>query len=163
MRISMRSSSEGLIKPIDGLQKEDYQSARDSGSGSCNQAHVSNSANTDSMSDAVIYFFFANQSNSPQLDNEDLEQIDADDLEEIGSKAILHGIVGDHGKPGTKNYKKCPAVAEQVTLRTSEFKTMSSLVSEPLIEDSILPLRDGELKTEFKSLNRDNLVLRLRK
>ncbi|GJX55132.1 putative ribonuclease H-like domain-containing protein [Tanacetum coccineum] len=39
-------------------------------SGSSNQAHGSNSANTDSMSDAVIYSFFANQSNNPQLDNE---------------------------------------------------------------------------------------------
>ncbi|GKB47454.1 hypothetical protein Tco_0898207 [Tanacetum coccineum] len=41
--------------------------------GSTNQAHGSNSANTDSMSDAVIYSFFANQSNTPQLDNEDLQ------------------------------------------------------------------------------------------
>ncbi|GKD20575.1 putative ribonuclease H-like domain-containing protein [Tanacetum coccineum] len=52
-------------------------------SGSTNQAHVSNSANTDSLSDVVIYSFFANQSNSPQLDNEDLQQIDVDDLEEM--------------------------------------------------------------------------------
>ncbi|GKA90236.1 hypothetical protein Tco_0812106 [Tanacetum coccineum] len=49
-------------------------------SGSSNQAHGSNSANTDSISDAVIYSFFANQSNSPHIDNEDLQQIDADDL-----------------------------------------------------------------------------------
>ncbi|GJT51346.1 putative ribonuclease H-like domain-containing protein [Tanacetum coccineum] len=55
-------------------------------SGSTNQAHGSNSANTDSMSDAVIYSFFANQSNSPQLDNEDLQQIDVDDLEEMDLK-----------------------------------------------------------------------------
>ncbi|GKF33202.1 putative ribonuclease H-like domain-containing protein, partial [Tanacetum coccineum] len=34
----------------------------------------------------VMFFFFANQSNSPQLDNEDLEQIDIDDLEEIDLK-----------------------------------------------------------------------------
>ncbi|GJW93512.1 putative ribonuclease H-like domain-containing protein [Tanacetum coccineum] len=51
-----------------------------------NQAYGSNSVNTDSMSDAVIYSFFANQSNSPQLDNEDLQQIDADDLEEMDLK-----------------------------------------------------------------------------
>ncbi|GKA59805.1 ribonuclease H-like domain-containing protein [Tanacetum coccineum] len=55
-------------------------------SGSSNQALGSNSANTDSMSDAVIYSYFANQSNSPQLDNEDLQQIDADDLEEMDLK-----------------------------------------------------------------------------
>nr|GFB32632.1 ribonuclease H-like domain-containing protein [Tanacetum cinerariifolium] len=38
------------------------------------------------LSNAVIYSFFASQSSSPQLDNEDLKQIDADDLEEIDLK-----------------------------------------------------------------------------
>ncbi|GKE60994.1 hypothetical protein Tco_1511361, partial [Tanacetum coccineum] len=42
--------------------------------------------NVDSLSDAVIYSFFASQSNSSQLDNEDLKQIDPDDLEEIDLK-----------------------------------------------------------------------------
>nr|GFC44172.1 ribonuclease H-like domain-containing protein [Tanacetum cinerariifolium] len=39
--------------------------------------------NVDSLSNAVIYSFFASQSSSPQLDNEDLKHIDADDLEEM--------------------------------------------------------------------------------
>ncbi|GKF41602.1 ribonuclease H-like domain-containing protein, partial [Tanacetum coccineum] len=55
-------------------------------SGSTTQAHGSNSANTDSLSDAVIYSFFANQSNRPQLENKDLQQIDVDDLEKIDLK-----------------------------------------------------------------------------
>nr|GEX01889.1 ribonuclease H-like domain-containing protein [Tanacetum cinerariifolium] len=42
--------------------------------------------NVDTLSDAVIYSFFASQSNSPQLDNDDLKQIDADDLEEMDLK-----------------------------------------------------------------------------
>nr|GFC65009.1 hypothetical protein [Tanacetum cinerariifolium] len=42
--------------------------------------------NVDSLSNAVIYSFFASQSSSPQLDNKDLKQIDADDLEEIDLK-----------------------------------------------------------------------------
>nr|GEW70142.1 retrovirus-related Pol polyprotein from transposon TNT 1-94 [Tanacetum cinerariifolium] len=36
--------------------------------------------------DDVMFTFFSNQSNAPQLDNEDLEQIDIDDLEEIDLK-----------------------------------------------------------------------------
>ncbi|GKD90088.1 hypothetical protein Tco_1365595 [Tanacetum coccineum] len=36
--------------------------------------------------DDVMFSFFANQSNSPQLDNEDLEQIDIDDIEEMDLK-----------------------------------------------------------------------------
>ncbi|GJT91331.1 hypothetical protein Tco_1080176 [Tanacetum coccineum] len=39
-----------------------------------------------SYADDVVFSFFANQCNAPQLDNEDLEQIDADDLEEIDLK-----------------------------------------------------------------------------
>ncbi|GJV87586.1 hypothetical protein Tco_1531524 [Tanacetum coccineum] len=39
--------------------------------------------NVDSLSDDVIYSFFASQSNSSQLDNDDLKQIDPDDLEEM--------------------------------------------------------------------------------
>nr|GEU46672.1 DNA-directed DNA polymerase [Tanacetum cinerariifolium] len=42
--------------------------------------------NVDNLSNAVIYSFFASQSNSPRLDNEDLKQIDADDLEEMDLK-----------------------------------------------------------------------------
>nr|GEY39663.1 ribonuclease H-like domain-containing protein [Tanacetum cinerariifolium] len=42
--------------------------------------------NVDSLSNALIYTFFASQSSSPQLNNEDLKQIDADDLEEMDLK-----------------------------------------------------------------------------
>nr|GFA43994.1 ribonuclease H-like domain-containing protein [Tanacetum cinerariifolium] len=42
--------------------------------------------NVDNLSDDVVYSFFASQSNSPQLDNDDLKQIDADDLEEMDLK-----------------------------------------------------------------------------
>ncbi|GKD31330.1 retrovirus-related pol polyprotein from transposon TNT 1-94 [Tanacetum coccineum] len=47
------------------------------------QATAINSTTIDNLSDAVFYAFFASQSNSPQLDNEDLQQIHPDDLEEI--------------------------------------------------------------------------------
>ncbi|GJV54950.1 hypothetical protein Tco_1455955 [Tanacetum coccineum] len=39
-----------------------------------------------SYADTVMFSFFSNQSNAPQLDNKDLEQIDADDLKEIDLK-----------------------------------------------------------------------------
>ncbi|GJT58295.1 putative ribonuclease H-like domain-containing protein [Tanacetum coccineum] len=55
-------------------------------------AHDVSSANSQGQAssltyaDDVMFSFFANQSNSPQLDNEDLEQIDTDDLEEMDLK-----------------------------------------------------------------------------
>ncbi|GKE88904.1 hypothetical protein Tco_1566379, partial [Tanacetum coccineum] len=51
------------------------------------QATAVNSTTIDNLSDAVICAFFASQPNSPQLDNEDLQQIHADDLEEIDLRA----------------------------------------------------------------------------
>nr|GEV58057.1 uncharacterized mitochondrial protein AtMg00810-like [Tanacetum cinerariifolium] len=48
--------------------------------------HVSSLPNGDSLSNVVIYSFFASQSSSPQLDNDDLKQIDVDDLEEMDLK-----------------------------------------------------------------------------
>nr|GEW32939.1 ribonuclease H-like domain-containing protein [Tanacetum cinerariifolium] len=47
---------------------------------------VSALPDVDTLSDAVIYSFFASHSNSPLLDNDDLKQIDADDLEEMDLK-----------------------------------------------------------------------------
>nr|GEY73020.1 putative ribonuclease H-like domain-containing protein [Tanacetum cinerariifolium] len=52
-------------------------------SATSSKATVSTLPNVNSLSDAVIYSFFASQSNSPQLDNEDLKQIDPDDLEKM--------------------------------------------------------------------------------
>nr|GEX42746.1 hypothetical protein [Tanacetum cinerariifolium] len=49
----------------------------------CAKMPVFSFPNVDSLSNAVIYSFFASQSSSPQLDNKDLKQIDVNDLEEM--------------------------------------------------------------------------------
>nr|GEV18862.1 hypothetical protein [Tanacetum cinerariifolium] len=49
----------------------------------CVKLPVSSHLNIDSLRNAVIYSFFASQSTSPLLDNEDLKQIDVNDLEEM--------------------------------------------------------------------------------
>nr|GEU42846.1 putative ribonuclease H-like domain-containing protein [Tanacetum cinerariifolium] len=61
----------------------DLVSAAANVSAVCTKMHVSSLPNVDSLSNAVIYSFFTNQSSSPQLDNEDLKQIDVDNLEEM--------------------------------------------------------------------------------
>nr|GEZ75722.1 hypothetical protein [Tanacetum cinerariifolium] len=61
----------------------DTVSAGTSVSAICAKFPVSSHPNIDSLSNAVIFSFFASQSTNPQLDNEDLKQIDVDDLEEI--------------------------------------------------------------------------------
>nr|GEY28125.1 uncharacterized mitochondrial protein AtMg00810-like [Tanacetum cinerariifolium] len=83
------------------LLKQQYENFTGSSSESLDQIHDSAVAgvstasakihvfalpNVDTLSNVVIYFFFASQSNSPQLDNDGLKQIDADDLKEMDLK-----------------------------------------------------------------------------
>ncbi|GJR39648.1 ribonuclease H-like domain-containing protein [Tanacetum coccineum] len=50
------------------------------------QVNAANSSNIDNLSDAIICAFLVSQPNSPQLANEDLQQIHPDDLEEMDLK-----------------------------------------------------------------------------
>nr|GEU97152.1 hypothetical protein [Tanacetum cinerariifolium] len=50
------------------------------------ECHSSQTQGSSSYTDELMFLFFANQSSSLQLDNEDLEQIDQDNLEEIDLK-----------------------------------------------------------------------------
>nr|GEV23066.1 hypothetical protein [Tanacetum cinerariifolium] len=75
------SSSESLDQIHDSTTES--VSAAASVSAICAKMPVSSLTNVDSLSNAVIYSFFASQSTSPQLDNKDLKQIDVDDLEEV--------------------------------------------------------------------------------
>ncbi|GJS06601.1 retrovirus-related pol polyprotein from transposon TNT 1-94 [Tanacetum coccineum] len=50
------------------------------------QATADNSTTVDSLSDALIYSFFASQPRSSQLDSEDLQQIHPDDIKEMDLK-----------------------------------------------------------------------------
>ncbi|GJR96630.1 ribonuclease H-like domain-containing protein [Tanacetum coccineum] len=101
------SSSEVLDQTFDRLQKlisqleihgesisqEDVNQNTSSTNGAVNTTHGVTTTSTqatainlttiDNLSDAVIYAFFASQPNSPQHDNEDLQQINPDDLEEM--------------------------------------------------------------------------------
>ncbi|GKF47261.1 hypothetical protein Tco_0137063, partial [Tanacetum coccineum] len=51
------------------------------------QGAADSSTTIENLSDAVIYSFFASQPTTPQLDNEDLQQIHPDDLEEMNLRA----------------------------------------------------------------------------
>nr|GEW95803.1 putative ribonuclease H-like domain-containing protein [Tanacetum cinerariifolium] len=48
--------------------------------------HSSQEQGSSSYADELVFLFFVNQSSSPQLNNEDMEQIDQDDLEEMDLK-----------------------------------------------------------------------------
>ncbi|GJR55450.1 ribonuclease H-like domain-containing protein [Tanacetum coccineum] len=63
-----------------------FVSSDNSSSTSVSTASSEDQASSASYVDDVMFSFFANQSNAPYLDNEDLKQIDVDDLEEMDLK-----------------------------------------------------------------------------
>ncbi|GJX82211.1 putative ribonuclease H-like domain-containing protein [Tanacetum coccineum] len=110
-------------------------------SGSSNQAHGSNSTNTDSMGDAMIYSFFANQSNSPQLDNEDLQHINADDLEEMDLKRQMAMLTNGAKKDSLIRLEKrlLPLVMRPYGLTKSKWywNVITVLIKGPLCNGSV--------------------------
>nr|GEU80325.1 reverse transcriptase domain-containing protein [Tanacetum cinerariifolium] len=85
LKFNIYKDAKTLMKAIDKSTNESI-SAIPSVSVASSKVPVSTLPNVDSVCDAVIYSFFACQSNSPQLDNEDLKKIDPDDLEEMNLK-----------------------------------------------------------------------------
>nr|GFB56331.1 hypothetical protein [Tanacetum cinerariifolium] len=65
-----------FVSPFNTDSTTEPVSAAASVSAVCANMSVSSLPNVDSLSNAVIYSFFAIRSSSPQLDNEDLKQID---------------------------------------------------------------------------------------
>nr|GEV97971.1 putative ribonuclease H-like domain-containing protein [Tanacetum cinerariifolium] len=146
-------------------------SAIPSVSAASTKAPVSTLPNVDSLSNAVIYSFFASQSNSPQLDNKDLKQIDVDDLEEMDLKwqmamltmrarRFLQRIGRNLGSNGTTAIgfdmsKTVPNVVnvESSTNKTTKDRSQSNRFSAPIIEDWVFYSED-----ESEVLTRSRLV-----
>ncbi|GJW37065.1 hypothetical protein Tco_0059985 [Tanacetum coccineum] len=86
--IKSQSSSSSNSQNVAFVSSENTSSNNEA----VNTAHEVSTANSQgqasssSCADDVMFSFFVSQSNSQQLDNEDLEQIDTDDLEEIDLK-----------------------------------------------------------------------------
>ncbi|GJZ01289.1 hypothetical protein Tco_0519250, partial [Tanacetum coccineum] len=86
--IKSQSSSSSNSQNVAFISSENTSSTNEA----VNTAHEVSTANSQgqasslSCADDVMFSFFVNQSNSQQLDNEDLEQIDTDDLKEMDLK-----------------------------------------------------------------------------
>nr|GEW75622.1 ribonuclease H-like domain-containing protein [Tanacetum cinerariifolium] len=88
---------------------------------------ISALSNVDSLSNAVIYSFFASQSNRPQLDNDDLKQIDADDVEEMDLKwqmAMWNAttVIGEGTLQGSAGLLKIQKGMVQLSLKRGMFQ-----------------------------------------
>nr|GFB07533.1 hypothetical protein [Tanacetum cinerariifolium] len=102
--------------------------------------------NVDSLSNAVIYSFFASQSSSPQLDNEDLKQIDADDLEEMDLKWQMAMLT-----MRARNVMVQVLMIEVIKPRRN-LQTLHSWLSHPLPPIHLLTVRTAVAKPQRRSV-----------
>ncbi|GKC90289.1 ribonuclease H-like domain-containing protein [Tanacetum coccineum] len=86
--IKGQSSSSSNSQSVDFVSSENTSSTNEAVNTAHDVSTASSQGHVSSLTYAndVMFSLFANQSNSPQLDNEDLEQINTDDLEEIDLK-----------------------------------------------------------------------------
>nr|GEY15252.1 retrovirus-related Pol polyprotein from transposon TNT 1-94 [Tanacetum cinerariifolium] len=138
----------------------DSVSAAASVSAACVKLPSSPLPNVDSLSNAVIYSFFASQSTSPQFDNEDLKQIVVDDLEEMdlrwqmamltmrARRAILLGSVGSY-------YWSYQAEEEPPNFALMDFSSNSSSDNEVPSCSKACSKAYAQLHTQYDKLTDD--------
>nr|GEU65360.1 copia protein [Tanacetum cinerariifolium] len=111
--------------------------------------HVSALPDVDSLSNVVIYSFFSSQSNSLQLDNDDLKQIDANDLKEMDLKWEM--AIYDWS---------FQAEEEPTNYALMAFSSSSSSSDNELRDNALVSLRQNLEKAEQE---KDDLKLKLEK
>nr|GEU55821.1 retrovirus-related Pol polyprotein from transposon TNT 1-94 [Tanacetum cinerariifolium] len=135
-------------------------------SAASSKTNASNLPNVVSLSDALIYSFFANQSNSSQLDNKDLKQIDHDDLKEIDLKwqmAMWNAIIATEEviSPGnarllsiktTKTGRQQQGLCQYMKLLQMICESVTSL---PGIAKSEVNISESKLKTVSEPIIED--------
>nr|GEV43748.1 hypothetical protein [Tanacetum cinerariifolium] len=125
------TQSIAFVSSFNAASSNEPVSTAPSVSAVCAKMPVSSLPNVDSLSNAVIYSFFASQSSSPQLDNDDLKQIDANDLEEIDLKwqmAMKGHFIRECRSP--KDTKRNGAAEPQRRNVSVEASTSNALVSQ---------------------------------
>nr|GEZ97320.1 hypothetical protein [Tanacetum cinerariifolium] len=128
------------------------------------QATTVNTTIIDNLSDAVICSFFISQPNSPQLNNEDLQQIHPDDLEEMDLRIVpvetpslaplvsCDGLGGydwsDQAKKGLTNFA---FMAYSITSSNSEVSTDSNCSSSCLENTKIHKVQNEQLLKDLRT------------
>nr|GEV94489.1 hypothetical protein [Tanacetum cinerariifolium] len=129
---------------------------------------VSALPNVDSLSNVVLYSFFASQSNGLQLDNDDLIQIDADDLEEMDLKWKMTMLTVECYNCHKKGHfaRECSydwsfqADEEPTNYAIMAFSSSSSSSDNELRDNALVVLRQNLKNAEQE---RDDLKLKLKK
>ncbi|GJY44950.1 hypothetical protein Tco_0433163, partial [Tanacetum coccineum] len=149
--MDLSSQVKGTSSSSTNTQNIAFVSANSSTNGAINTSHgattastqptAANSTTIDNLSDVVICAFFANQPNSPQLDNEDLQQIHADDLEEID-------LMCDQAEEGPTNFA---LMTYSSTSSNSKVSTNSNYSSSCLENVKILKEQNEQLLKDLRT------------
>nr|GEX26015.1 putative ribonuclease H-like domain-containing protein [Tanacetum cinerariifolium] len=148
-KVKSSSSASTSIQNIDFVSSQTTDSTNDSVSDVASvstasaKIHVFALSNVDTLSNAVIYSFFATQSNSPQLDNDDLKQIDVDDLEEMDLKWQMAMLTAEE---------------EPTNYALMAFTSSSSSSSDNELRDNVLDV----LRQKIKKAENERDVLKLK-
>ncbi|GJV84562.1 hypothetical protein Tco_1524460 [Tanacetum coccineum] len=110
-------------------------------------------ASTASYADDVMFSFFANQSNAPQLDNEALEQIDADDLEEMDLKWKVTMLIMRVKRFIKKTGRKLD-LNYDVQVKDISIKDLKNQLEEALKEKDDLKLKLENFEESSKNLTK---------
>nr|GEV62705.1 hypothetical protein [Tanacetum cinerariifolium] len=126
--------------------------------------------NVDTLSNAIIYSFFSSQSNSPQLDNDDLKQTNADDLEEMKIDLLQWDLICQKWGATTATGKDTlPESVESVKARLLVYQQNETVFEEDIkLLKLKVQLRDNALvvlrqKIKREKQERDELKLKLEK
>ncbi|GJU93982.1 hypothetical protein Tco_1318738 [Tanacetum coccineum] len=131
-RSSSNSQNVAFLSAEDTNNINEVNTANGVSTASCHNSHGQDSSST--YTDDLMFSFFANQSNSPQLDDEDLEQIDHDDLEEMDLIWECKATRNQGNRNGDAGYR-----SRDNTRRTVPVETFDALV----VQDNALIVQDG--------------------
>ncbi|GJU15188.1 hypothetical protein Tco_1143154 [Tanacetum coccineum] len=147
------------------------------GKSSVSAASSKDQASTASYVDDVMFPFFSNQSNAPQLDYEDLEQIDADDLEKMDLKwqvAMLTMRVKRAPRNQGNRNRDAPRRNAPVDTSTTNALVVQDGIDEAVYEEDIaflkydvqmkdISIKDLKNQLEEALKEKDHLKLKLEK
>ncbi|GJV59034.1 hypothetical protein Tco_1465134 [Tanacetum coccineum] len=117
--------------------------------------------------DDFMFSFFVNQSNSPQMDNEDLEQIDTDDLEEMDLKWLVAMLTmralrnqGNRNRDTPRRIVLVETLANALVVQ-DRIGLYSSSISDSEVRDNSITELKNQLSEALRE--KDDLKLKLEK
>nr|GEU34401.1 hypothetical protein [Tanacetum cinerariifolium] len=120
--------------------------------------NASNLPNVDNLSDAVIYSFFASQSNSPQLDNEDLKECSASKHQDNRNREAPRRTVLVEDTTSNALVSQCDGLGYDWSNQAEDGPTKFALMAHTSLSSLSSSNSDTKVSTWYDSPMLDNQV-----